>query len=88
MLIRNKEPWNIAPFSEAFPKSKRALMSLLPYLMVAGIVFLLYGFGLKTWIKTDTAPLVLPGILLALVVFERSWLLPKLPDSVLMHIAT
>jgi TRAP-type C4-dicarboxylate transport system permease large subunit len=48
---------------------------------MAFAVFLFYGLVLDTWINEHTAPLVLPGILLSVVAFERLYVRPKLVEE-------
>jgi TRAP-type C4-dicarboxylate transport system permease large subunit len=45
------------------------------------VVVLAYGWLIDTWINEHTAPLILPGILLMLVILERWFLRPKLPEE-------
>ena len=74
-------PIQIKPISQALPQSVGGLIPLLPYFVLAIVGYLIYGYGFKTWLDPESAPLILPGILLGIVFFERLVLRPKLPEE-------
>ena len=60
---------------------KEAFRPLLVYIVVALVAYIIYGFFLETWLNEHTAPLILPGIMLLIVIWERRKILPKLPEE-------
>jgi TRAP-type C4-dicarboxylate transport system permease large subunit len=81
LLWRNPEPLTIAPKSNAKQEFMQTLKALLPYIVVVFIAWLSYGLLLDMWVNEQTAPLILPGMLLALVIWERAKIRPKLPEE-------
>lgn len=81
-MLRSVKSFQIESRDVAWPLSRAALKELAPYFIVALVVFLMYGLLLDTWINEHTAPLVLPGILLVVVIVERVLIRPKLVDDV------
>ncbi len=60
--------------SVALPQSARALVPVAPYIVIGGAVILFYGaetWGLNTKMDEFTAPVILPIILLAILVFDK-----------------
>jgi TRAP-type C4-dicarboxylate transport system permease large subunit len=80
-MFRKISSFEIASVADALPQTQKALWGIVPYISVAVGVFLVYGLVLDTWINEHTAPLVLPGILLSVVAFERLYLRPTLVDE-------
>ena len=80
-LWRNKEPLTFKPKEAAWEESKASLLKLWPYVFLIVVVLLGYGLVLNTWVNEQTAPLILPAILLVLVVVERWKIRPKYPDE-------
>ena len=80
-LWRNPEPLTIEPKPNAKEVFGQAVRSLLPYIgwIVAG--WLAYGLLLDMWVNEQTAALILPGLLLGLVVWERWKVRPTLPEE-------
>ena len=80
-LWRNPEPLEVNPVPRAKELFMDAVKSLLPYagLVVAG--WFAYGFLLDMWVNEQTAALILPGLLLVVVVWERWVVRPSLPDE-------
>ena len=81
MLWRSKEKISVAPLSEALPQMQQAIKPLLPYIVIVAVVISAYGFGLKTWLNEQTAPYIIPGLMLALVAFERLKIRPSHPEE-------
>lgn len=81
LLWRNPEPLTISPKANAKQEFVQTLKSLLPYVIVVCIGWLAYGLLLDMWVNEQTAPLILPGMLLALVVWERRKIRPDLPEE-------
>ncbi len=80
-LWRNPQPLTIEPRENARAQFGQAVKELLPYVgwLVAG--WLAYGVLLDMWVNEQTAALILPGLLLVLVVWERLRVRPTLPEE-------
>jgi TRAP-type C4-dicarboxylate transport system permease large subunit len=81
MLWKNDEKIEIAPLSESLPQMKEGIKPLLVYIIVALVAYGIYGFVFETWLNEHTAPLILPGIMLLIVIWERKRILPNLPEE-------
>jgi len=77
MLIINKDGYSFAPLGDALRGAGAALKRLVPYALVALAVSLFYGVGLATHLSEHTAPYIMPGLLLALVIYDRTWSAPR-----------
>jgi TRAP-type C4-dicarboxylate transport system permease large subunit len=71
MLWRNDQPLK-APPAGAFEAIVRSMRPLLPYGLIAIVVLVFYRVVLDTVVNEHTAAMVLPAILLALVVYDRT----------------
>ena len=71
MLLVNREGFRLAPLGEALPKVGKATLRILPYGLIAAGVMLFYGVVLETRLSEHTAPYIMPGLLLALVIYDR-----------------
>ena len=80
-MVRERDGLTINPRPDARALVKKALSELIPYFMLAVIVGAFYGLMLDTWLNEHTAPLILPGVLLVLVIYERRRVRPALPDE-------
>ena len=80
-LWRNPEPLRVDPEPRAKELFMGAVTSLLPYVGLVLTGWLAYGFLLDMWVNEQTAALVLPGLLLAVVVWERVKVRPLLPEE-------
>ena len=80
-LWRNPEPLTIKPNPNAKSEFLQAFRSLLPYLGWVILGWFAYGFLLDMWVNEQTAALILPGILLVLVIWERLKLRKELPQE-------
>ena len=80
-LWRNPEPLRIDPEPRAKELFMDAVRSLFPYVALVLAGWLAYGFVLEMWVNEQTAALILPGILLAIVVWERLKVRPNLPEE-------
>ncbi|MDX1804933.1 MAG: TRAP transporter large permease subunit, partial [Alcanivorax sp.] len=65
-------PARIAPFSEAFPASIKRLIPLLPYAIIMGTVIVIFRDLLDTALNENYAPIILPVILLAVLIYEKT----------------
>ena len=81
MLWKNEEKIQLAPASESLPQMKEATKPLIIYIVVALISYGMYGFFFETWLNEHTAPLILPGIMLCIVIWERKKILPNHPEE-------
>ena len=69
--VNRQSQFNLAPSSEAFPASIRALRPLLPYVLVIVSVVLLYRFALDVKMDEFSAPRLLPVIMLSILLYEH-----------------
>ncbi len=65
------EAARIAPFSEAVPASIKRLVPLLPYVIIMGTVVVFFRDLLDTELNENYAPIILPVMLLAILIFEK-----------------
>lgn len=66
-----KEPARIAPFSEAVPKSIKALAPLLPYVVLMFSVLAFFNNILDRELDEFSAPIILPVMLIAILMYEK-----------------
>ncbi len=71
MLLVNKDGFRLAPLGQALPEVARRLRPLAPYLLVGVGVIVFYSVVLETRLSEHTAPFIMPGLLLALVIWDR-----------------
>lgn len=76
-LIKAEEKFRIAPFSVALPQSARAFVPVSPYIVLAIAVWAFYKLALDTNLNEFTAPVIMPIILLAMVLFDTLRRAPK-----------
>ncbi|GAA4999512.1 TRAP transporter large permease subunit [Acinetobacter puyangensis] len=69
-LILAKEKFRIASPAIALPNSARALVPVSPYILIGILVWAFYKLVLDTNLNEFTAPVIMPIILLALVLFD------------------
>lgn len=72
-MITRKDPMKIVPASEALLPSLRNLMPLLPYVGILVAALFLYDILLDAQLDEFTAPVMLPIIVMAVLVFERKF---------------
>jgi len=71
-LLARRAPIQIASPKQALPASLRAFGPLIPYLLLFGAFLLAYGLLLGAHLDEHTAPLILPVVMLALLLYDRS----------------
>jgi TRAP-type C4-dicarboxylate transport system permease large subunit len=64
-------PARIAPFSEALPASLKRLVPILPYGIIVGGVMLLFSDLLGRHLDEFSAPIILPVMMIAILVYEK-----------------
>ena len=69
-LVMAEEKFRIASPSVALPKSVQALVPVSPYILIAIAVWAFYKLALETNLNEFTAPVIMPIILLAMVLFD------------------
>ncbi len=69
-LLLADEKFRIASPKVAFPNSARALVPVSPYIVLAVVVWAFYKVVLDTNLNEFTAPVIMPIILLAMVLFD------------------
>jgi TRAP-type C4-dicarboxylate transport system permease large subunit len=71
MMFRGESRKLPASPSVALGPSLQAVWALVPYAALAVVVLAFYAFAFKTWMNENTAPFVVPVLLLLLVVFDQ-----------------
>ena len=64
-------PARIAPFGQAVPASLKRMVPLMPYGIVVGAVALLFNDLLDRQLDEFSAPIILPVMLLAILIYEK-----------------
>lgn len=70
-LITKQEPLKVARFDEAFGPSMKNFQSLLPYIAVFVVMILFYAFTLDAYMDQFSAPIMLPVLVIAVIMYER-----------------
>lgn len=70
-LTRKSRP-HLATPDDALPKTLRAIVPLVPYLLIAAAVVLAYAYLLGQDFNEFSAPVILPLMLIALLAYDRS----------------
>jgi TRAP-type C4-dicarboxylate transport system permease large subunit len=65
-----KEPTRIAPFSQALPASIKLMKPIIPYIIIIALVVLFFRFVLDRRLDEFSAPIILPVVLLAILIYE------------------
>ena len=71
VLLSKREKIHLAPVREAFKPFLRALVPLLPYLLIVLLITLAYFYLLNITMDEFTAPVILPLIILSLIIYEK-----------------
>ncbi len=72
-MLTRRGPLSIAPFDEAFRPSLSRLRALAPYAAIFAVCALIYAFLLDSYLDEFSAPIILPVILFAFIVYERKF---------------
>lgn len=80
-LKMNDKGFHMAPLGEALPKVFAGFKRVLPFIVLAGMVILGFGFFLGTWLNEHTAPFVVPVAMLVLIVYDK-WRTPSEDEEV------
>lgn len=70
-VITRRDPFQMAPVREALPESLSMMKPIMPYVLIMGGLMLFYGLVLDTYLDEFNAPVVLPVIFIAIIIFER-----------------
>ena len=70
-LIAKESKLHIAPISDALKPSLESFKPLIPYALVFAIVAVVYGLVFDAYLDEFSAPVILPIIILALVIYEK-----------------
>ena len=57
----------------AVPGMLRALIPVIPYVLIVALVIAFYAYGLDTQMDEFTAPVILPFMLLGIIFFDKKW---------------
>ena len=72
-MLTRRGPLSIAPFNEAFRPSVEKLKPLVPYAAIFAICALVYAILLDSYLDEFSAPIILPVIMFAFIVYERKF---------------
>ncbi len=70
-VITRKDPFKYVPLREALPPSLQLLKPLFPYLAILAGSLIFYAYVLDTYLDEFSAPIMLPVIVIAFILFER-----------------
>lgn len=72
-MITRKDPMKLVPANEALLPSIKNLLPLLPYVLILAGALFLYDVLLDAQLDEFTAPVILPIIVMAVLIFERRY---------------
>ena len=72
-MLTRRGPLSIAPFSEAFQPSITKFRALLPYIIIIALSMLIYAVLLNAYLDEFSAPIILPVIMFAFIIYERKF---------------
>lgn len=72
-LLTKQEPLKMAPASEAVGESLVNFKSLIPYIITFAVVMIFYAVALDAYMDQFSAPIILPVLIIAVIIFERLW---------------
>lgn len=81
LVLGGRSSLRIAPLSQAIPGTLKALVPLLPYVLVFAGVVLAWELGLGRGLDEFSAPAILPLVMLLVLAMERLILREPDPDS-------
>ncbi len=70
-LLLAETKFRINPVRVAVPGMLRAIIPVLPYVLIGGAVLLFYNYVLDTKLNEFTAPTILPLVLIAIILFDK-----------------
>ena len=70
-LILAEEKFRVASPKVAFPNMMRACLPVIPYVLIGFAVIMFYKLALDTSINEFTAPMILPLVLIAMILFDK-----------------
>lgn len=76
IMLTKRKKLHLAPIREAFKPFLRTLIPLLPYALIVLLIYLTYIYLLNVSLSEFSAPVVLPVIILALIVYEKFFVQP------------
>ncbi|OUR97598.1 hypothetical protein A9Q81_12785 [Gammaproteobacteria bacterium 42_54_T18] len=78
VFFTKKEPMRVASPSKAIGPMMLAMRDLVPYIGIFGLVLVVYGFSLKAYLDQFSAPIILPVVIIAIIIYERVFSRDKL----------
>jgi TRAP-type C4-dicarboxylate transport system permease large subunit len=81
MLFSRRGKIQIAPVHEAFKPFSKALVSLLPYVLIMTTMALMYIYLLNAYLDEFSAPVILPVIILGFIFYEKLFAYNPLADK-------
>lgn len=72
-LFLAEDKFRINPPRIALPGMLRAMLPVIPYVLIIALVIAFYEYGLDTQMDEFTAPVVLPLMLLGIILFDKKW---------------
>ncbi|MBN1947421.1 MAG: TRAP transporter large permease subunit [Bradymonadales bacterium] len=70
-VLSRRNRFTFASPKKAFPKALRAVVPLIPYILIAIAILLFYALVLGTRLNEHTAPTILPILMLILLFYDR-----------------
>ena len=71
VMLTRKEALKITPFQTAIGPSLKKLTPLFPYLVIFLAIMGIYAFALDAYLDEFSAPIILPVIIIAFIIYER-----------------
>ena len=81
LLLGGRSTLCIAPLREAVPGVLKAMVPLLPYVLIFAGVILAWSWIMGRGLNEFSAPAILPLIMLLILAYERYWLKQDEPDA-------
>lgn len=72
-MLTRRSPLSVAPFNQAFHPSMQKLKALAPYAAIFAICVFLYAILLDSYLDEFSAPIILPVIMFAFIIYERKF---------------
>lgn len=72
-MLTRRSPLSVAPFNQAFRPSMLKLRALSPYAVIFAICVAIYAVLLDSYLDEFSAPIILPVIMIAFIIYERKF---------------
>jgi len=71
-LLAGRNNLHMEKLAVAVPEFLQAVKSLLPYMIIIGVILALYALALNAYLDEFSAPFILPVLLLIILIYERA----------------